>query len=532
MGHLTNNALRTKNMMDLLNDMGVNLKGTQVICHNELMVFTSNTQQVSEQLAINLNDLLTDKNSAKLTTQKFSLADLITQEVNSGICEDLRNKLSCDAILKILINDGLKYELDENNEHINIELPSAVYAPLFASLKYRYLSVSGTRLQFNIKDFLLSYPNELILIEGKAPLLFTNANVFENKKVFYAKKQLEHGEFEVKPYFYIPKAVNPPEYHFILDTSSSMYAGMRLDTLKESVIKFAEALFEFHPRAIINITQFDTEVNFLNRYDKNKLSQLKIDVNALYANGTTALYQACQEQLDMITQSNKHNNVLLFTDGKDCSINNVSEQKLTQLVSFVEKGNPLVKARNKFFIISYGVEQPQILHRVTKLFNSPVIDSQNADFIKALSDVQQMQTWAATRDLFTCQLVIDNKLKESICSYDMSGQFVALESQRSKDGQVHLKIIDSYGKVILDDKRSLIPNEEIDVVKTLDFDALALSDGKTVRSPVAKSAENTTLVTPTHQVSQSLEYTLWNNNKNAKVEDVGLAKSMAAYNSL
>ncbi|WP_058535116.1 VWA domain-containing protein [Legionella saoudiensis] len=464
MGQLANNALRTKNMIQLLNDMGISLEGTEVSCYDELLVFKTDSLQRSEQLSQNLQSLLAD-GSIQPQYRQFSLEELLTNELAMSTCVDQKkektNKLSCNMVLQVLIDDGLKYTLDEEKEHIEFELPEPAYAIFFNMLQYKNLSIVDNKLRFNIREFLKSYPNELIAINSESPLLLINASAFEDKKVFYAQKTLETGELEIKPYFFVPYASSPPKYTFVLDTSGSMEEEDRLDTLKQSVITFAEALFLFQPQATISIIEFNTTHRTVGNYTKDELDKLQRNVNVLSPHGSTCLYEVSKEQLELLSRSDNHTNVLLFTDGKDQSDFKNSEMQLKNLIKHVDENLPLVKARNKFFVISYAHKQTTIIEKLAALFNSLVINSLSADFKKALSDVQKMQEWAAQRDLFTSQLSIDNQTTEYVQAYDMSGQFVALSPQRSTDGKVHLKIKDGSGKVILDDQRSLLKEEPV-----------------------------------------------------------------------
>lgn len=465
MGQLANNALRTKNMIQLLNGMGVSLEGTELSCYDDLLVFKPDNLQSSEQLAENLRSLLATDSSTKPGYKQFSLEELLTEELAKGTCAEQKKermrKLSCNSILQLLIDDGLKYTIDEEKEHIEFELPEKEFADLFKMLQYENLSIDGNMLRFNIKKFLKNYPDEIIAINNQSPLLLINANAFENKKVFYAQKALETGEIEVQPYFFVPYASSPPEYTFVLDTSGSMN-GTSLDTLKQSVIKLSEALFLFQPQARISIVTFNTSYKTIGTYNTDELYKLKGAVNILSARGSTCLYEVSKEQLKLLLNNpQKHHNVLLFTDGRDESDYPYSESQLSNLIEHVKQKLPLVIARNKFFVISYNYEQEAIIKQLADLFHSLVINSKSADFTKALSDVEKMQEWAAKRELFTCQLSIDDKTTEYVQSYDMSGQFVALNTQLSTDGKVHLKITDGNGEVILDDQRSLIKEEPV-----------------------------------------------------------------------
>jgi hypothetical protein len=459
MGQLANNTLRTKNMIQLLNDMGISLEGTELSCYDELLVFKSDALQRSEQLSKNLQSLLAEGSTTPQYRQ-FSLEELLTNEIAMSTCTDQKkektNKLSCNMVLQVLIEDGLKYTLDEEKEHIEFELPEPAYATFFNMLHYKNLSIVDNKLRFNIKEFLNSYPGELIAINSESPLLLINVSAFENKKVFYAQKTLETGELEIKPYFFVPYASSPPEYTFVLDTSGSMSGLDRLSALKKSVITLSEALFLFQPNASISVIEFNTTHRTVGIYKKDQLNKLQMNVNALSAQGSTCLYEVSRKQLELLSSSNKHHNILLFTDGRDESAYYNSEIQLDSLIKQIEKDLPLVKARNKFFVISYDYEQTLTIKQLAALFSSLVINSQSADFIQALSDVHKMQEWAAKRELFTCQLSIDDKTTEYVQAYDMSGQFVALNTQLSDDGTVHLKITDGDGNVILDDQRSLL----------------------------------------------------------------------------
>ncbi|MDR3504037.1 MAG: VWA domain-containing protein [Legionella sp.] len=492
MGQLANNALRTKNMIQLLNDMGISLDGTEVSCYDELLVFKSDALQRSEQLSKNLQSLLANE-SIQPQYRQFSLEELLTNEIAMSTCTDQKkektNKLSCNMVLQVLIEDGLKYTLDEEKEHIEFELPDPAYAIFFNMLQYKNLSIADNKLRFNIKKFLTAYPDELIAINSESPLLLVNASAFENKKVFYAQKTLETGELEIKPYFFVPHASSPPEYTFILDTSGSMSGANRLETLKQSVIKLSEALFLFQPQANISIVEFNTTHTTLGTYNKDEFNKLQKSVNTLYPQGSTCLYEVSKEQLKRLVSSNKHHNVLLFTDGRNESDYRSSESQLASLIKEVEDDLPLVKARNKFFVISYDYEQSAIIKQLAALFGSLIINSQSADFTQALSDVQKTQEWAAKRELFTCQLSIDDETTEYVQPYDMSGQFVALNSQRSTDGKVHLKITDGNGKVILDDQRSLLkegPVKQSSSAPLVGF--FSGSNGGTSSAPVVPSS--------------------------------------------
>ncbi len=465
MVHLVNNALRTKNMVELLQAMGIPLDNTQVACKDERVIFNPGTINEGENLAANLQALL-QKDTVKPALRRITLTELMADEIAQATCNESAkteiHKKSLLALLSVFQNAGLDYALDEQQDYLHIQLPSPIYAPLFNTLNYKYLSVDGEKLKFNIKEFLKAHQQELILIDGKSPLLFAHSDFFENKKVFYAEKRVSEDTIEVTPYFFVPDALSPPAYHFVLDTSISM-KGERLTTMQHSVSEFADVLFQFQPDAVINITQFNSETKKvgMGSYRKADFAQLSNEIHQLKADGLTRLFGTVSEQLSKLSQSTQHNNILLFTDGE----NSVGEDEkeidaLEKIVKSIEETSSLIPARNKFFILSYGVKQPDVLHQMVKVFGSHVLKTDTSDFQKALSEKGKLQEWAAARELFTCRLEVTDssglgaQTQEYVRSYDMSGQFVALKPKQYKDGEtLHLTITDGNGKTLLDDKK-------------------------------------------------------------------------------
>ncbi|BCA96583.1 hypothetical protein TUM19329_29440 [Legionella antarctica] len=468
MKHLINNSLRTKNMIELLQAMGINLENTGVSCKDERVVFKATTE--IENLAAKLQELL-QKDAVKPALSRMTFAELISDDIIQATCNETSaevHKQSCLSLFKLFQN--AVYTLDQEQEYLEIMLPSPVYEPLFNLLTYKYIIIEDGKIRFSIKEYLKEHKEEHILIEGESPLLFIHADVFESQKVFYAQKHLSDGKVEVTPYFFVPNAITPPEYHFVLDTSASMneqdvrMGEKRLTILKKCVLQFAEALFAFQPDAVIKITRFNTETHEVGRYRKADLENLTCDINTLNASGMTRLYATVAEQLASLQKSSQHNNILLFTDGTN-TVGNDREQEeaLERTVRSLESGTRLIPARNKLFIISYSAKQPEVLYRVAGVFGSLVINTNSSDFMDALSEKDQLQEWAAARELFTCRLEFagssnsDTQTEEYVRSYDMSGQFTALEPKYcNSDETLHLTIKDGNGKTLLDETRSFV----------------------------------------------------------------------------
>ncbi|CEK11373.1 VWA domain-containing protein [Legionella hackeliae] len=468
--HLVNDVLRTKNMIELLQAMGINLEGTEMVCNNERVIFNPETVKDGEILGSALQKLL-QKDTKKPPFKRVTLANLIAEDIAVATSSDNAtaetHKKSCLAILGVLETIGLEETLDKEQEYFEIKFPSPVYAPLFSSLTYKYISIQDEKIIFNIKEYLKDHKEELILIDSKKPYLFAHSESFESKKIFYAEKKVSDDTVEVTPFFFVPSSLTPPVYHFNLDTSDSMgttdsMEGTRLKTLKRSVIQFAKALFEFQPDAVINLSQFNDTTKNVGVYRKKDIDQLCDDVNKLRATGLTCLYDTTLKLLSYLAKSNQHNNVLLFTDGEN-TVGKSEEQieALKLAISSLKKGSPLPLARNKVCVVSYDVNQPDIMHEVAELFHSSIVKTQTVDFTNALSK-GELQTLAAVRELLTCRIgVVGNsnsnmQLEEYVLSCDMSGQFTPLEPKLCKNNEsLSVTIIDGNGKTLLEDNKSL-----------------------------------------------------------------------------
>lgn len=460
MKHLVNNVLRTKNMEALLSAMGIPLENTKLACKDERVIFSPGTTKEAEALAANLQNLL-QKDTVKPALRRMTITELLAEDIANAMdtSKDEAHKKSCLALLNVLQLTG---QLDEQQEYINIQLPSIAYAPLFGSLKYQYMSIEGEQIKFNIKEFLKAHQQELILIDGPSPQLFAHSESFESKKVFYAQRKISEDTTEVTPYFFVPDTLTPPAYHFVLDTSGSM-DGARLATLKKSVIELADALFQFQPDAVIHITEFNSITRKVGSYRKQDFALLSQHINGLSAKDMTRLFGTVAEQLSALSQTTQHNNILLFTDGGNTIGDDASQIKaLEKMVASLGDATSLLRVRNKFFILSYGTAQPDILRQVAEAFGSPVLETNTIDFTAALSEKGKLQEWAAARELFTCRLEIADsssqnaQAEEYVRSYDLSGQFVALKPKQYKNNEsLHLTITDGNGNTLLDDQRSL-----------------------------------------------------------------------------
>lgn len=91
---LANNALRTKNMIALLQDMGIKVgkkdEGkAEVSCKDELVILKPASQEEAENLAGEIQTLL-QTGKTKPAVQRFTLNDLLNAEIDAATCVNVQ----------------------------------------------------------------------------------------------------------------------------------------------------------------------------------------------------------------------------------------------------------------------------------------------------------------------------------------------------------------------------------------------------------------------------------------------------------
>ncbi|MBN9230842.1 MAG: VWA domain-containing protein [Legionella sp.] len=468
MGRLANNKLQTESIIKLLEKMNINLAGQTITCHDEWISVQSTSREQANSLISDLTTILLDDPSLGLTRKKVTISSLITKLITSATYCNQTIRDACLALLPIL-EKNWQYQYDPETKHLNIELGSC-FLPIFEALQSEEINIIDSKFSIDISALLKTNEDktlDVLLIEESNPLILIRHELFANKKIFYAQKTLKNGNIEVQPFFHLPPDVTPPDYHFILDTSSSMYCHMK--EFKESVIRFAEALFEYQPNAKISLQFFNTIVGDTKIFTYGELEDLKKVVNSFYAYGSTALYKTVNKQLEQLAKLSLHNNYLLFTDGDNNDDDNNEEGQIDLLSKHMERlgQDPRLLSCNKFFIINYKVRKNEYLADVVNLFSSEYISSNEVDLQKALQDAEQLSVWASKRGLFTYSVqVVEGQFSEYSLKADYANQFVPLEKLEFAAHEkldIELTIKDVEGRIILSDKRCL--NNPSPVVK-------------------------------------------------------------------
>ncbi len=491
---LTNNELRAQMMSSFLQRASFDTEQTLVSSVNDMFSFRVKNAEDARRVTEDLAEVFktTSLGSFKPQVKSVSLEALLVADIEAGKARDERmgetNKKACLAVIQSLVASDsgsvLAYEQDIDSGEIIVTLPNPVYAQFFSMLDYEYLHVEDGVLYFDLNKYLKTLDEDILVLDDgqhQAPLVFMRGESLEKSPVLYVANPVDGSEDEVDvtPYFMVPKAVKPPSYHFVLDMSGSM--NTLLPSLKDAVLRMAEMLFEFQEEAVLNVSTFASDSDMaqkpLGAYNRGDWTRLKADIESLNTRGSTKLYRAALSSLSAIEQSQAQHNVLLFTDGLDdgalsaSQTAHQSEVQLQQRIRALETA-VLLKARNKFYIVSYHQRQPKVLNDLASLFASLVIDTDSADFIAALKDKGVMKNWAQARDLFTYRVVVENAdgvdVKQSYCqTLDMSGQFHELATTRYHNGdKMTLTITNGVGDEVVIDERTLsLPAEDVAVLE-------------------------------------------------------------------
>ncbi|MBS0359455.1 MAG: VWA domain-containing protein, partial [Proteobacteria bacterium] len=279
---LSNELLRKKSMEAFLSAMKIDTTGIAIFSMEGVFSFTGENANQAEQLAAQLNTVVQKEGEAQ-QVRSISLADIIDSEIKNATCSDETNRGACQILFDYIIKvSGKNFSFSAESGVIELPLPHSNYAPMFNLLTYPHLTFdkSSSKLMLDIKKYLKDQkdiPESVIKVDGLDPTLsstiFLNTSALESKKIFYATEELPNRTIKVTPYFFVPQAMTPPNYYFVLDVSDSMEKS--LPDLKRAVSQLTTLLFDFQPNATVSITTFSNSLHHLGTYSKANDAQLK-----------------------------------------------------------------------------------------------------------------------------------------------------------------------------------------------------------------------------------------------------------------
>ncbi|WP_347251454.1 vWA domain-containing protein [Legionella sp.] len=497
MSKLSNYLLREKSLKEFLAAMGLDLAQIRLSSVDDFFLFDFNEIKQVEGFVKKLNELITGSTKTKVkplnlemhpgleitgqtvdlgdvdqveeNIKSFSLIELIEADIAQATGNTPKmletHRQACKALLTIIKSQGAYFVFSQESNLFELTLPDPAYASMLNLLNYPHLFVNAEgRLVFDLKKYLRNSPDKLIKITreetNEPPLLFLNSNALKKQQIYYATKELDEGRLEVTPYFFVPHAISPPNYHFILDVSGSM-AGS-LPELKKSVKSLAQQLFAFQPDAQLTITTFSKGIKEIGVYRAGLLEQLNSDVDGLVTETNTPLYEVTANFLERIKSSNNQNNLLLFTDGEDNDSKEDSIQRIHTVINGLRTHASSIRVRNKFNVFSYKVGRDSLMHEVANVFDSELVETSSADFVAAQEDPELLMRWAAARELFSMRLVVTDKLggqtiEQYQQSLDMSGQLTSLKPRICLPGEtLEISVADGTGTPLLESSKRFI----------------------------------------------------------------------------
>lgn len=387
-----------------------------------------------------------------LPLKSINLQHALQEIISLAETDNVFNQTACTSLLENCFNfDSIDF--DEVSGRLSVPPASSAIANIFTTLHHPQLHATNTQLGVKLYDYLSTRPAAIFLVHkgtGQHPSIFLNNQFFPKEQVLLSEEAQADGSIQITPYMLVAQPTTPPDFHFLLDHSASM-VGERLSTAKTSLIRFATILFQFEPRARLSINVFNEEYKALrtNPFLQADLTNgtLLQEINRINAYGGTNIARACRMKINEFL--NNQNNVLLFTDGEDGTTDHVLLRQALTTVS------PEQKVKNKFFIISF-VNQPDVLQELTREFGSELFVEPTTQIQEVLAEHDQLQTWAASRDLFTTRVQVTQSINgETINqvyrnSMLQSNQVEALRPFTVQPGdEVLIEVTDSFNRSIV-----------------------------------------------------------------------------------
>ncbi len=431
-----------------------------------------------------------------LPLQIISLQKALADLIQKAGTDNEADQTACAVLLNTLFEfDFVNFDLESGQ--LTVSSRSPTIAGLYTRLEHPHLAVSSTQLGIKLYELISALQPSIFLVHkghGEAPIIFLNNHFLPKNRLLLSKEHQEDGSIKVTPYMIAEQPTIPANYHFILDRSESML-GERIETAKNSLLNFAQILFQFEPRAKLFINLFDSNYKPLSPtpFEATDLcnGRLASAIRTITGGSSTNIAKACLQKIREFADD--QNNVLLFTDGEDTDRDH---QALSQELDSL---SPEKTVRNKFFIISF-LQQPHVLQKMTQIFGSQLIVETTAALQDVMARHDQLQNWAACRELFTTRVLVQQKIDKSTTevvskkSMTQSNQLEALESITVQPGdEIEIEITDSSGRVLFT-TREIIDHQ----LATENF----LEQNRGILSPGANSVFHHT---PTAPVEQSRE---------------------------
>lgn len=479
---------QSKGSVDLLTALGVtNLQAFDVTSTDAALLFRqkAGVQQASIPDLITQLQICFEKQKTPLprhikpeTFFEFTLRMLeacggttIAKEASLNIFEMLKDRLSFNIERGVI-----KISFPQDSGHF--------LAPLFNAINADFFSVINNSLHINLKRCFESRLFDILWLRDKnIRRVFLNPALLSPQKVFFISEALEDGNTKVTPVFRTDNYRKTPAYHIILDISSSMNDEGRIGKAKKSVLALAQLIFSEYPHARIQVSIFADYMRHLNGKYQNGYSQpdfpfLEADLKYLAANGdSTGLYgTTCAVFQQYFLYGKTGNNTLLLTDGLNNDRSEVALQRMLDQQTKNPKLRP-EKSTNKLSVISFGVEQPELMKQVSAFFNSSVITLQDADFAADATISQFLATFVHYRAL----LLVQNRV--------LLGAEEQVHQEEATSSSSYLFECELDGGLVQAESQILKPGTQLEY-KITDHDGSVLSDGAIMVEEVACTAEN------------------------------------------
>ena len=457
---LSDNQARELGMRQLLTAYGLKDRFKTIQNKNAIFALQINTAETESQQT-SIDESINKLTSALKLSQNYRRLNRLDMIISILEAADPTKNADTIAGITLLKTSNYDIQLDMSTGTICIELPTFAIANLYAHLEPSLVMTRERVVRLNFSHYLQQYSEALFLLDQgheNKPTLLLNSNRINLNQIFFTESKLRDDVIEVKSFMFAIKPTQSPEYWFILDKSGSMMDDNKLANLKQHVIKFAEALLTFDPAASIHLSVFDTQYSELGSFTQQTQQALINAIHLITPEGGTDITATAVELLKKIAADQKRHNVLLFTDGADLT---TVREPMPVINHHLNALTAVQRARNKFFIISYE-KQPEHLTHLTNAFESRLILHSTPDLKNALSDNDQLQNWAASREIFRTNVTIHSFVGQEHTSseahiFNQSDQLVLLKTLQARPGDdVVISVVDGEGNTVLEARKTIL----------------------------------------------------------------------------
>jgi hypothetical protein len=253
-------------------------------------------------------------------------------------------------------------------------------------------------------------------------------NVKRGKEVYFQIKCSENNKKEIRPYFFVPKPNEMPNYLIMIDSGLQM--NKHKEKLIQSLKRLCDFIFQLQPNARIQVQYFHENVCTLDEYSENNCDQLIQKIEGLSFDYASSQFSAISSILSEIRNSKKPMVAFLLTSGINNTYYNPYTPKPDDIREQIEK-MVIKNPSTVFHILNYGFRAANdVIEEAALCFGGCYVDNASPE---SFGDLQNFKKWIAVEETYSVAQVKIGKNNETIktrytLSVNLSSQIEYMKS--------------------------------------------------------------------------------------------------------